>query len=61
MDPLDKKKLPLGSKPLRCPACQSSNVHVAPREGEFVVIVCINCYKRWAVSLEPPSDSPEVA
>jgi hypothetical protein len=35
---------------------------VAPREGEFIVIVCINCYKRWAVSLEPdPLDSPDVA
>jgi LSD1 subclass zinc finger protein len=54
---LEKKKLPRGSHPLRCPACQSTTVHLAPPEGEYVVIVCLSCYKRWAISVAP--DSPE--
>ena len=55
-------KLPRGSHPLRCPACQSSKVHLVPPEGEYVVIVCLNCYKRWAISVAPePTEGPEVA
>jgi hypothetical protein len=55
-----EKKLPHGSLPLRCPACQSTRVHLAPPEGEFVVLVCLNCYKRWAVSVAP-DPPPDVA
>lgn len=53
----EKIPLPRGAHLLRCPACQSADVHVAPREGEYIVIVCVSCYKRWAVSLA--SDDPE--
>ena len=56
------KKPPRGTHPLRCPACQSSEVHLAPPEGEYVVIVCMSCYKRWAISVVPDSpDAPDVA
>jgi hypothetical protein len=62
MAPLEKKRLPRGSYPLRCPACQSSKVHLAPPEGEYVVIVCLSCYKRWAISVAPDvPDAPDVA
>jgi hypothetical protein len=57
-----EKKLPRGSHPLRCPACQSTTVHLAPPEGEYVVIVCLSCYKRWAISVASDTpDPPEVA
>ena len=56
-----QKKPPRGTHPLRCPACQSSEVHLAPPEGEFVVIVCMSCYKRWAISVAPEPEPPEVA
>jgi hypothetical protein len=37
-------------------------VHLAPPEGEFVVIVCMTCYKRWAISVAPdPAEPPQVA
>jgi len=65
MMPLQKKPLqkpPRGTHPLRCPACQSAEVHLAPPEGEFVVIVCMTCYKRWAISVAPdPAEPPQVA
>jgi hypothetical protein len=59
---VEKTNLPLGSHPLRCPACQSLRVHVIPPEGEFVMIVCLSCYKRWAISVAPETpEPPEVA
>ena len=56
--PRVQKKVPRGSHPLRCPACQSAEVHLVPPEGEYVVIVCVSCYKRWAVSTEPELPEP---
>ena len=53
-----QKKVPRGSHQLRCPACQSAQVHVAPPEGEYIVIVCLSCYKRWAVSVAADSPDP---
>jgi transcription elongation factor Elf1 len=62
MRDLAQKKVPRGSHPLRCPACQSAQVHLVPPEDEFVVIVCLSCYKRWAISAEPEvPEPPEVA
>jgi LSD1 subclass zinc finger protein len=55
-------KLPRGTHALRCPACQSAKVHLVPPEGAYVVIVCLNCYKRWAISAAPEvPEPPEVA
>jgi hypothetical protein len=56
-----EKKLPRGSHALRCPACQSARVHLVPPEGEFMVIVCLSCYKRWAISATPEPEPKEVA
>ena len=39
------------------PGVSVGEVHLVPPEGEYVVIVCTSCYKRWAISTEP--DPPE--
>jgi hypothetical protein len=36
-------------------------VHLAPPEGEYVVIVCLSCYKRWAISVADSPEPPDVA
>ena len=55
---LEPNDLPRGSHPLRCPACQSAQVHLVPPEQEYLVIVCLSCYKRWAISAAPDSQEP---